>query len=79
MTAIGALSLSYLLPRLVALKQFNISDNNIGMEGYNQILHAVNEMENCPLQVLQLPVSGNDISMLHSLINKDVRVEKIIL
>ena len=79
LTAIGALSLSSLLPRLVALKQFNVSDNNIGMEGYNHIIHAVNEMENCPLQVLRLPVSGNNISMLHSLINKDVRLEKIVL
>ena len=79
LTAIGALSLSSLLPRLVALKQFNISHNNIGMEGYNHIIHAVNEMENCPLQVLRLPVSHSDISMLHSLINKDIRLEKIVL
>ena len=73
-TAAGALLLSFLLPRLVALKKFNVSDNNIGVEGCNYIIHAVNEMEKCPLQVLELSISDTDFSTLHSLINKDIKL-----
>ena len=74
LTVAGALFLSSLLPRLVALKQLNVSDNNIGVQGCNYIIHAVNEMEKCPLQVLELSIAHTDFSMLHSLINKDIKL-----
>ena len=69
LTAAGALSLSTLLPKLTALKQFDVSHNNIEVEGCNYIIDAVNKMRNCPLQVLRLPI---DFSMLSSLVNKEI-------
>ena len=72
LTAAGALSLSFMLPKLVTLKHFNVSHNNIGIEGYNYIVNAINKMENCPLQVLQLPVSPTDTAILSSLVNNDI-------
>ena len=77
LTKAGALSLSFFLPKLAALKQFNVSHNNIGVEGYKYIVHAVNKMENCPLQVLQLPISHIDTSMLPALVNKDIQVKNV--
>ena len=77
LTAVGALSLSSLLPKLAALRQFNVSHNNIGVEGYKYIVRAVNKMENCPLQVLQLPISHIDTSMLPALVNKDIQVKNV--
>ena len=77
LTAVGALSLSSLLPDLVALKQFNVSHNNIGEEGYKYIIHAVNKMKNSPLQILQLPISHVDASMLPALVNKDIQLKNV--
>ena len=78
LTAAGALSLSSLLPKLVALTHFNVSHNNIGVEGYNYIVNAVNKMENCPLQVLQLPLPDNDdASMLSSLVSDDIQLKNV--
>ena len=77
LTADGALSLSSLLPKLAALKQFNVSHNNIGVEGYKYIVYAVNKMENCPLRVLQLPASQVDASMLPPLVNQDIQLKNV--
>ena len=75
LTAAGALSLSSLLPKLMALTHFNVAHNNIGVEGYNYIVSAVNKMENRSLQVLQLPLPNNDTSMLSSLVSKDIQLK----
>ena len=77
LTASGALSLFSLLPKLIALTHFNVSHNNIGVEGYNYIVNAVNKMENCPLQVLQLPLPNSDALMLSSLVSKDIQLKNI--
>ena len=77
LTAAGALSLSSLLPKLMALTHFNVSHNNIGVEGYNYIVNVVNKMENCPLQVLQLPLPNSDASMLSSLVSVDIQLKNI--
>jgi len=74
LTAIGALSLSTLLPKLTALKQFDVSYNNIGVDGCNYIIDAVNKMRNCPLQILRLP-SHFDSSMLSLLVNKEIELK----
>ena len=44
LTAVGALSLSTLLPTLTALKQFDVSHNNIEEKGCNYIVDGVNKM-----------------------------------
>ena len=44
LTAVGALSLSTLLPTLTALKQFDVSHNNIEEKGCNYIIDGVNKM-----------------------------------
>ena len=77
LTAAGALSLSSLLPKLMALTHFNVSHNNIGVEGYNYIVNAVNKMENCPLQVLQLSLPSNDTSMLSALVSEDIQLKNV--
>ena len=77
LTTAGALSLSSLLPKLMALTHFNVSHNNIGVEGYNYIVNAVNKMENCPLQVLHLPLPNNDTSMLSSLVSEDIQLKNV--
>ena len=77
LTAAGALSLSSLLPKLMALTHFNVSHNNIGVEGYNYIVNAVNKMENYPLQVLQMSFPNSNASMLSSLISKDVQLKNM--
>ena len=77
LTSVGALSLSSLLPNLVALKHFNVSHNNIGEEGYKYIIHAINNMENSPLQILQLPISHVDASMLPALVNKSIQLKNV--
>ena len=69
-----ALSLSFLLPKLTALAHFNVSNNNIGVEGYNYIVIAVNEMENCPLHYLQLPLPNGDASVLSSLDSGNIQL-----
>ena len=79
LTAIGALSLSSLLPKLVALKKFDVTHNNIGVEGYSCIIHAVNKMENCSLDILQLPIPHIDASELPSLVNKNIKLKNTIL
>ena len=77
LTSVGALALSSLLPKLTALKQFNVSHNNIGVEGYKCIIHTVNKIENCPLRVLQLPISHIDASMLPPLVNQDIQLKSV--
>ena len=77
LTAAGALSLSSLLPKLMALTHFNISHNNIGVEGYNYVVNAVNKMENCPLEVLQMPFPNSDASLLSSLVSKDIQLKNM--
>ena len=77
LTTAGALSLSSLLPKLMALTHFNVSHNNIGVEGYNYIVNAVNKMENCPLQVLQLPLPNSDASMLSSLVSEAIQLKNM--
>ena len=77
LTAAGALSLSSLLPKLIALTHFNVSHNNIGVEGYNYIVNAVNKMKNCPLQALLLPLPNNDTSMLSSLVSEDIQLKNV--
>lgn len=78
LTASGALSLSLLLPKLIALEQFDVSHNNIGVDGYNCIIDAVNKLKICPLHVLQLPISHtDDPSALSSLVCKDIQLKNV--
>ena len=77
LTAAGALSLSSVLPKLVTLKHFNISHNNIGVEGCNYIVNAINKVESCPLRVIQLPISHTDTAMLSLLVNKDIQLKNV--
>ena len=77
LTAVSALSLSSVLPKLVALKKFDVTHNNIGVEGYSCIIHAVNKMKNCSLEILQLPVPHIDASELPSLINKTIQLKNV--
>ena len=79
LTAAGALSLSSVLPKLVTLKHFNVSHNNIGVKGYNYIVNAINKMESCPLRILQLPVSHTDTALLSLLVNKDIQLKNVFL
>ena len=77
LTVVGALSLSSVLPKLVALKKFDLTHNSIEVEGYSCIIHAVNKMENCSLEILQLPVPYIDASELPSLINKTIQLKNV--
>ena len=76
-TAAGALSLSSLLPKLMVLTHFNLSHNNIGVEGYNYIVSAVNRMENCLLQILYLPFPNSDASILPSLVSENIQLKNV--
>ena len=61
----------------MALTHFNVSHNNIGVEGYNYIVSAVHKMENCPLYYLQLPHPDGDASVLSSLVSGNIQLKNV--
>ena len=75
LSSLSALSLSSLFSKFVTLKHFDVSHNNIGLDGCNCLIDAVNRMKGPhQMQSLTLSVLQSDYSKLSSVVGKDLKL-----
>lgn len=75
LSSLGTLSLSSLFPKLVALQHFDVSHNNIGVDGCNNLIDAINGIKGPhQMQTLKVSILTSDYSKLSAIDDKDIKL-----